>query len=551
MVDPQTSSDSTPSMGEYLAALRRRRMLMLVIGTPIVLIAGILALALPDVYRSNAYFRLVTDRLAEAVAESSELADQYVYSLADRVWDSEKIKEVVREVDPYPELGDDESAARSELLDNVSIQMTIQEVLQPGAGRETSVNTGFVVSYENRSPAKARAVTKGLANVFIDLSRAERLKTADNKIRFYTGEADRTRTEIADYERQLAIFKEKNFQQLPETAQANITIRARLETELENVDREIRGIQQNRVFIVQQLRQAQAGPAVSNLSQMEAEYARISAIYAENHPDVVTLRRQIESLRATGPASGGSTLQGQLDTQKAALAEARQRYSEDHPDIKRMMRNIESLEARIASGESPTASLAGESLMAVQLQTQVNALDTQLAGLQGRSAQLRQRLEELESRLGSTPEVEREYQAISRGLTTARAQFEQMVGSRLNSQMEAAAIQGGTADRFELIASPNLPREPARPQRLAIVILGLIVAAIAALSAVVVAELLDQRVRGAADIRRTLGRAPLAVVPEIQNSVYWRTRTRRVARLTASILILTPILYLFVHLLVA
>ena len=49
-----------------------------------------------------------------------------------------------------------------------------------------------------------------------------------------------------------------------------------------------------------------------------------------------------------------------------------------------MQRNIESIEARIAAGESPTASLAGESLQAVQLQTQLNALNTQIAGLRHR-----------------------------------------------------------------------------------------------------------------------------------------------------------------------
>ena len=215
-----------------------------------------------------------------------------------------------------------------------------------------------------------------------------------------------------------------------------------------------------------------------------------------------------------------------------------------------MMRNIESLEARIASGESPTTSVAGESLLTVQLGTQMNALDTQLAGLQGRGAQLRLRLEQFESRLGSTPEVEREYQAITRGLTTARQQFDQMASGRLDAEMDVAAVTGGTADRFELISSPSRPREPAAPMRLAIVIIGLFVAAMVALTAVVASEALDSRVRGAADVRRTLGRAPLAVVPEIQNSIYWRARTRRAAMLLGSMLIVTPVIYMFVYLLV-
>jgi hypothetical protein len=56
-----------------------------------------------------------------------------------------------------------------------------------------------------------------------------------------------------------------------------------------------------------------------------------------------------------------------------------------------MQRNIETLEARVASGESLTTNLAGQSLAAVQLQTQLNALDTQVAGLQARGGQRRAR----------------------------------------------------------------------------------------------------------------------------------------------------------------
>jgi uncharacterized protein involved in exopolysaccharide biosynthesis len=520
---------------------------MIAVAQPIILIAVILAIALPDIYRSAANFLLVTDPVADPARSSGEYADQYVMSLADRVLTGDNLSGIVREVNPYPEFEEDESAAVDELRENVSVRMTTQTTLDLG-GRERTVNTGFVVAYDHRVPETAQKVAASLAKTFVEQSRTERLTAAQGKIDFFTKEGERTRNEIAEFESQLAEFKERNFEQLPEAAQANITIRSRVESEMDNVDREIRSLQQNRVFVKQQLTQAQAGPTISNLSALESEYASKSAIYSESHPDVVSLRRQIETLRAAGPATGGNTLQAQLDSQRAALAEARQRYSEDHPDIRRMQRNIETLEARVASGESPTTNLAGESLAAVQLQTQLNSLDTQLAGLQGRSGQLRARLEQFELRLGSTPEVEREYQAITRGLGTARAQFDNMVEQRMNAEVEAAAIAGGAADRFVLTGEPGTPWQPSSPQRLAIVIIGLILASIVALSAVVVVEMLDSRVRGAGDIRRMLGRSPLAVVPEIHNSVYWWRRMRRVLMLGGATVVAAPVIYFVVQL---
>jgi hypothetical protein len=76
---------------------------------------------------------------------------------------------------------------------------------------------------------------------------------------------------------------------------------------------------------------------------------------------------------------------------------------------------------------------------------------------------------------------------------------------------------------------------------------GFILAGIFALTGVVIAEMLDTRVRGAADIRKTLGYAPLAVVPVIRNSLYWRERTRRLAVLGVTMLIATPVLYVLVY----
>jgi succinoglycan biosynthesis transport protein ExoP len=540
------ATEGSPTFSEYLAALRRRRRLIVLIGLPILLFAAVLAVALPDMYRSTATFRLTTGQVTDTAA-SAEFADQYIMSLADRVLTGSNLSEITKATNPYPEFGGDAGKANSELREHVLVAMTVQTILEPSRGRERDINTGFTVEYEHRNPKKAQDVARALADSFVALDREERLKLTQDRVRFYAGEATRTSEEIAKYEAQLATFKEENFERLPETAQANISIRARAEQELDNVSREIRGLEQNRVFVTQQLREAQAGPTATNLQALEEEYARRAAIYSETHPDVVTLRRQIENLRAAGPATGGNTLQGQLDTARAALTEASQRYSPDHPDIKRMQRNIESIEARIAAGESPTASLAGESLQAVQLQTQLHALNTQIAGLRQRDQELRGRLEQFEIRLGSTPEVEREYQAITRGLDTARRQFEQMVAGRLNAQMEVAAITSGASDRFLLMTKPGSPEDPAKPKRIAILIVGFILSVIIALSTVVAAEMLDTRVRGAADIRQTLDLSPLAAVPVIQNSIYWRGRTRRLAMLAVTFLVATPILYVLVY----
>ena len=540
-------ADRSLSIGDYIAAVKRRRLVVLGVAVTVIVLGAVLAVALPSVYRSTATFRMVSDPIAETTAERSEYADQYVFGLADKVFSGGALEKIVRDLRPYP---DDESRAVGKLYDHANVAMVTQNILEPGSGRERAINIGFTVSFEHAAPDVAKKVAEALAQEFVHMGRADQRAVATNKVKFFSTEAERLSSEIAVLERRLSDFKSTNFDRLPESAQANVTIRGRLEQELDGVEREVRSLQQNRVFVTQQLRQAQASPLAGNLRLLEDEYARKSAVYAETHPDMVALRRQIENLKRGGTVATGNTLQAQLEQQQAVLAEARQRYSEDHPDVRRLARNIELLQARIAAGEgSPSGS--SDTLMSMQVQTQLNALDTQLAGLQARGGMLRARLSQLDEQLGSTPEVEREYQQITRGLETAREQYNRVSAKRLDADLEVAAINTGSADRFTLFASPSTPRQPAGPPRIGIHIVSFMLAIMLSFLAVVAIEMLDTTVRGARDIRSLMGSSPLAVVPRIHNSVYFQQRARKLAILTGSLVIGAPVLYLMVRLVAA
>jgi len=208
-------------------------------------------------------------------------------------------------------------------------------------------------------------------------------------------------------------------------------------------------------------------------------------------------------------------LRQQVQQQRSILAEARQRYGEDHPDIKRIQRNIESLEARIKSGESADSTLASDSPMAVQLQTQLNATDTQIGALQARGLELRRKMTDLETRMNSAPQVERQYQAVTRDLDSARAKFQDLLKRQMDAEVSEAAIANGTADKFHIKARPVLPDKPAKPQRIAIFAVAFALALIAGMSSIVLAQLLDPTVRGVRDIRDILDVTPLTAVPVI------------------------------------
>jgi uncharacterized protein involved in exopolysaccharide biosynthesis len=160
-------------------------------------------------------------------------------------------------------------------------------------------------------------------------------------------------------------------------------------------------------------------------------------------------------------------------------------------------------------------------------------VDTQIASLTTRGAELRGKLDQLLKRVESTPQVEREYQILTRDLQLARTKYDELLKSRMDAELTEAAIAGGRSDELRLVTPAALPSAPAKPSRVAIAIVGVVLSMILALGAVVVVEGMDQSVRGSRDVRRVLSVAPLAVIPEIQDAASMRSHRLRMVMLAS------------------
>jgi uncharacterized protein involved in exopolysaccharide biosynthesis len=542
-------SEKTFEFSDYFHALHQRRHLIVGIWLPVVLVTVLLAVALPNGFTSTAVFQLKTDLAGQGKGDS--YADHFVSVLAGSVLDSADVRAALGSLAPYPDLADDPSEALKKLRGDVNVEMVIQKILDPASGLQRNINTGFTVSYDNRDPVRAQRVATWLADAFLTESRRGAVVQANDEAKFFATQADQTRARIIETEARLAKFKQENFDRLPDAAQANLNVKNATDQDLEGVDRDLRTLQQNRVFIMQQLQQARAtGGNADALRDLEAEYRKKSAVYDENHPDMIAMRRQLDSLRRGDAIGAGSGLKAQLAAQQAILVETRQRYSEDHPDVKRLERSISALQARIAAGETSESNDAGAHTPAVfQLETQLNGTDTQISALERHREELRGKLSSLQGRLQTTPDVERAYEALTRDVGTARAQYDQLINKRMDSEVKAAAISNGTEDQFKLTAPPLLPSAPSKPRRVGIAIIGVMGASILALMAALGATALDSTVRGTRDVQTILATSPIGIIPYIRNAEFYRRRGRQITALAASVLLAVPVCYFLVRLL--
>ncbi len=109
----------------------------------------------------------------------------------------------------------------------------------------------------------------------------------------------------------------------------------------------------------------------------------------------------------------------------------------------------------------------------------------------------------------------------------------------MDSELTGAAIASGHSDELALVQAPSTPSKPAKPRRIAIAAIGVMLAILLSLTAVVVAESIDQTVRGSRDVRRVLDLSPLGVIPEIQDAMASARQRWRMGMLTACVVIIS------------
>jgi succinoglycan biosynthesis transport protein ExoP len=523
-----------PSLGDYVGALKRRRGLLFGIALPIAALSLMLAIGLPSIYQSSGFIEIEEaqnlKQVVNVTANEPLYVDQYVESLSTLVLSTTNLRKLLQGHKLYEDQDADPAAAVERLKKDIDVDIVTTQIIDPSTGREREIVSAFTVAFDHRDPQLAYEGAKWLVESYLQANRLDRQRQAETAGKFFAAEAERVRKEVADLEAKLAEFKLENAGTLPELTEMNMSSMERTERDLRDTEGQLQALRRERVLLVSQLQQARsAAPEAANLRSLEAEYDRKRMQYDPSHPDLVALRRQIETLKRGGSTTG-MTLRQQLTNERAVLAEARQRYSEDHPDVRRIVRNIAALEARIAAGDGADRSIASDSPVAMQLQGQLNAIDTQIAALQMRSTELRSRMEDLERRLSLTPQVEREYQTVTRDLASARAKYEELVKRRMDSEVSEAAIAGGRADKFRVVQAPSVPSAPAKPKRLALLVIGVVLACIIAISTTVAVEAMDQTVRGSRDVRDILGVSPLVAVPLISNSITAGAQRRRMLK---------------------
>ncbi|MBK7169232.1 MAG: hypothetical protein IPH83_08290 [Gammaproteobacteria bacterium] len=183
----------------------------------------------------------------------------------------------------------------------------------------------------------------------------------------------------------------------------------------------------------------------------------------------------------------------------------------------------------------------------VMLQTQLSAGAGEMRSLNDRRVELRAKLAEYEALLQKAPAVEADYQALQREYATANAKYQELRAKQREADVSKNLEKERKGQRFTLIEPPDLPLQPVSPNRIALILVGFILAGAAGLGSAVLAEATDKSVRGEKALARLTGAAPFVVIPYLDNSADTLGRAKTKKRVIIASVAAVLILVLYVH----
>lgn len=520
----------------YVEVIKRRLPVSFAVGLVLLFITAALALGLPSVYKSRSVILIEAQEIPQDLVRSlvTSYADQRMQTIAQRVLTNANLTEIIQKYDLYSHERQREAleSVLDTMRDDIAMLPISADVVDPKQGKAVKATIAFELAYENESPELAQRVANEIASLFLNENLKQRTEASADTLGFLSGEAEKLRSTVADLESKLAEFKKKNVESLPELQNLNLELMNRTEIQISQLDTQLQSLLQQRVYLESELSQQKPhtqlisetgqrilGPA-DRLKILESEFTPLAARYGVNHPDVIAKRKEIESLRSqVGAGNAGKEISLKLEHAQGELAIAAKKYADSHPDVKRLKREVESLRIQMVNLPSmPVAPLTNESPdnpAYIQLQARLSATDSDIASVRSQQGALRAKLGDLEERLTKAPEVEREYRMLTRDYEIAQTKYQEVLAKKQEAELASSLESTRRGERFTMIEPPVIPEEPSSPNRLAIVLLGLIVSMSGGVGSGALAESFDTRIYGRSGVAQLLGVPPLAVIPNL------------------------------------
>lgn len=397
-----------------------------------------------------------------------------------------RLLHIIEEFNLYP--------ARTSADDKVE-RMRKDIDIQLVKGAENQV-TAFNVSYYSGEPIAAQRVTSELTNLFINKNLEVRQQQSEDTTKFLADQLESARSNLAEQEEKVRVFKGQHMGELPGQLNANLQI--------------LNGLQ----------------------GQLQSETDALTAA-KQQHAYLQSLLDQYRAIQATpksaeGTSAGLPAIDEELQKERAQLADISTRYTEIHPDVRKLKEQIaktEKMRAQIiadlqaknnanqteASSTSEIISSGTPSPMA-QIKSQLQANELEISNRDHSIAALNAKIGDYQARLNQEPIREQQLADLTRGYDQSKADYDDLLKKKNESARATSMELLQQGERFRILDPPSLPAKPDFPNRLKFCGMGFAVGLALGVGVVAAFEMFDDRLHTEKEIKDML---PVSVISEI------------------------------------
>ncbi len=348
-----------------------------------------------------------------------------------------------------------------------------QEALLTRLARDIRITTQtrnlFTIDFRDPNPQLAQEVVQTALNLFMEAATVTDRLQMDNARGFINQQIANHEVQLRQAERRRAEFQSRYIDILPSDALGGSSRLEAARSRLTQVRGELQDAQRRRELTQGQIDAVPAilagstigaGGGDGRLAAAERGLADLRLRLTDQHPDVVSARGIVASIRAGG--GGGSTGGGSRVTREAGRA---------NPIHEQLSIRLIDVEAQIASLER-----------------------------QGREGEAE--VQRLDAVARGEPEVQAQFLNIDRDYTVLRRNYEELLARRESLQLAGAARTSSDRVRLEVVDPPSLGAQPVSMNR-ALLAGGVLVAGLGAGAALLILLVqFDHGFYTAQDLRR-------------------------------------------------
>jgi len=422
----------------------------------------------------------------------------------------------------------------------ISLQTINAEINPERGGQPIQMTIAFSLSYEDENPRTAQAVANEISSFFMEKNVESRTKHARGTTEFLREQLNLEKEHIDSLQSKLAAYRQAHLEELPEYAALNMQKVEKLNADISAINMQIRSLEEQRTTLrgnLSLLDPYSGGNRVlspsDRLQQAQLELANLLSKYSEVHPAVAAKRQEIALLESEGGIAH-STLESdaQLAELEAKLAAQRARYSEKHPTVRGTLREIERLKRETASARQVAESRGRtggrpSNPAYVGLQADLDKIGVSIAALKAEKGRLENQMKDVYRKLHAMPEVAKGFQDLETEYQLARAHYAEIQQKLLAARVSQGMEEEQLGESFQVIEPAFLPEKPFKPNRIAIMLIGVVLGCGFAVGAAAMREFTDRSVRDAESLEGLAGVRVISTIPSIVTAEDIRARRRR------------------------